>query len=110
MPGRAICSAANAGIEMFSRALAMEVGQIGITVNCVNPGATESPRFMARSEQLRRQHRDAIALDRFAEPKDVAEAVLFLASDMANYITSAVIDVDGGFTGCPPFKDQPGKG
>ena len=109
-PGRAIYSAANAGIEMFSRALAMEVGQLGITVNCVNPGATESPRFKARTEELRRRHRDAIALDRFAEPEDVAKAVLFLASDMANYITSAVIGVDGGFAGYPPFKDRLGKG
>ncbi|NQU76764.1 MAG: SDR family oxidoreductase, partial [Planctomycetes bacterium] len=103
-PGRAIYSGANAGIEVFSRALALEVGQYGITVNCVSPGATESQRFKARSEQLRRKHRDVISLDRFAEPEEIAQAVLFFASDMANYVTAATIDVDGGFAGYLPFK------
>ena len=104
MPGRAIYSAANAGIESFSRALALEVGQYGINVNCVSPGATESPRFKARSEEVRRKHRESISLDRFAEPEEVAQAVLFLASDVSNYVTGSVIDVDGGFTGYFPFK------
>lgn len=103
-PGRAVYSAANAGIEAFSRALAMEVGQYGITVNCVSPGATESPRFKARSEEIRSEHRKAISLDRFAEPEEMAKAVLFFASDMSDYVTAATIDVDGGFSGYPPLK------
>ena len=103
-PGRAIYSAANAGIDVFTRSLAAEVGRHGITVNSVSPGATESPRFRARSEEIRREHRRMIALDRFAEPEEIAQAVLFLASDQANYITAAVLDVDGGFAGWRPFK------
>ena len=103
-PGRSIYSAANAGIETFTRALAAEVGQYGITVNAVSPGSTESPRFRARSEDVRADHRLMAALDRFAEPEEIAQAVLFLASDQANYITAAVIDVDGGFAGHKPFK------
>jgi 3-oxoacyl-[acyl-carrier protein] reductase len=104
MPRRAIYSAANAGIQSFSRALALEVGQYAITVNCVSPGAIESPRFKARSEEIRRHHREAISLDRFGEPEEIAQAVLFLASRMADYITGAVIDVDGGFSGYPAMK------
>ena len=104
-PGRAIYSAANAGIDAFTKALAAEVGVRGITVNAVCPGATESPRFKARSEEIREAHRRMVALDRFAEPEEIAQAVLFLASDQANYITASVIDVDGGLTGWHPFKD-----
>ena len=107
MPGRAIYSAANAGIEAFSKAIAHEVGRYGITVNCVSPGATESPRFKARSEEIRQKHREAISLDRFADPDEIAHAVLFLAGDMSNYVTAAVIDVDGGFTGYLPLKTDP---
>ena len=103
-PGRAVYSAANAGIDSFTRALCMEVGRYGITVNSVSPGATETPRFRARSEGVRQEHRRVIALNRFAEPEEVAQAVLFLASDQANYLSGAVIDVDGGFAGYVPLK------
>lgn len=56
-PGRAVYSAANAGIDVFTKALAAEIGQYGITVNSISPGATESPRFRARSEKVRNAHR-----------------------------------------------------
>ena len=106
MPGRAIYSASNAGIEAFSKALAHEVGQYGIYVNCVSPGTTESSRFKARPEEIRGKHRQAVSLDRFAEPDEIAHAVLFLAADTSNYVSGAVIDVDGGFTGFQPFKED----
>jgi len=105
-PGRAIYSAANAGINAFTKSLAAEVGQYGITVNAISPGATESPRFRARSEEVRDAHRKMISLDRFAEPWEIAQAVLFLASGQADYITGAVIDVDGGFMGFNPLKQD----
>ena len=104
MPGRAVYSAANAGIETFSRALALELGQYGVTVNCISPGAIESPRFKSRPEEIRQRHREMISLDRFGEPEEIAQAVLFLASQMANYMTGSVIDVDGGFCGYAPLK------
>ena len=105
-PGRAIYSGANAGIEGFSRALSREVGRCGVRVNCVSPGATDSPRFKARAPEVRRNHRRIISLDRFAEPEEIAEAVLFLVGERSSYVTGAVIDVDGGFAGYLPDKDD----
>ena len=109
-PGRAIYSAAKAGIEKFSQALSAEVGRYGITVNCVSPGPTMSPRFKARSEELREKSRRAVSLARFVEPEEVAQAVLFLASDMANAITGGVIDVDAGFGGFMPDQSGDSEG
>jgi 3-oxoacyl-[acyl-carrier protein] reductase len=104
MPLRAVYTAANAGIDAFTRAMAKELGPYGITVNSVSPGAIESPRFRERSEEVRREHRRVIALDRFGEPEEIAEVVLFLVSDQANYMSGAILDVDGGFAGYPPPK------
>ena len=103
MPTRAAYSAANAGIEAFTRTMAKELGAHGITVNAVSPGATETPRFRSRTEEVREGAARSIALHRFAEPVDIAHAVLFLASDQAGYINGAVLDVDGGFSGFPPL-------
>ena len=103
MPTRAVYSAANAGIEAFTRTMAKELGTHGITVNAVSPGATETPRFRNRSEEVRQGIARGIGLHRFAQPADIADAVLFLASDRAGYINGAVIDVDGGFSGFPPL-------
>ena len=104
-PGRAIYCGAKAAIEGFSRALSREVGRHGIRVNCVSPGATDSPRFKARPPDMRRDHRRVISLDRFAEPEEIAEAVLFLVSGLSGYVTGAVIEVNGGFAGIAPYKD-----
>ena len=102
MPLRAVYSAANAGIEAFTRTLAKELGPHGIRVNAVSPGATESPRFRARNQEVRENIAKAIALRCFAEPEDIAAAVVFLAGEQARYINGAVIDVDGGFGGFLP--------
>jgi len=80
-----------------------ELGAHGITVNAVSPGATEPPRFRSRTEEVREGAARSIAQHRFAEPVDIAHAVLFLASDQAGYINGAVLDVDGGVSGFPPL-------
>jgi len=102
MPTRAVYAAANAGIESFTRSLGKELGRHGITVNAVSPGATESPRFRARSDEVRKGIARSIALGRFAEPEEIADAVVFLASDKARYLSGAVIEVAGGFGGFLP--------
>lgn len=103
-PGRAIYSAANGGIDSFTKALAREVGKYGINVNSISPGATESPRFKARSKEIRNSHQRMIAIPRFGEPEDVANAVLFFIKDDSSYLTGAILDVDGGFSGYEPFR------
>ena len=103
-PGRAIYCAANGGIDSFTKALAHEVGQYGITVNSISPGATESPRFKARSKEMRDAHQRMIAIPRFGEPEDVANAVLFFVKEESSYITGAILDVDGGFSGYEPYR------
>jgi len=109
MPGRAVYSAANAGIDAFTRALALEVGCHNITVNSISPGATESPRFKGRSKEIRDAHSRMIALPRFGEPEDIAAAVLFFVQNSAAYVTGAILDVDGGFSGYEPYhqKEKP---
>jgi NAD(P)-dependent dehydrogenase (short-subunit alcohol dehydrogenase family) len=108
MPLRAVYSAANAGLDAFTRALAKELGPYGVTVNSVSPGAIESPRFQARSKDVREATRQAIALQRFGKPEDIANVVLFLASDEGAYLNGAILDVDGGFCGyLPPLRNDP---
>ena len=105
MPGRAIYSAAKAGINFFTRALASEVGQFGITVNSVSPGATLTPRFKSRSKEIHEATQRMIAIPRFAEPEEIAQAVLFFLKEESSYITGAALDVDGGFSGYEPYKN-----
>ena len=104
-PGRVIYSGAKGGVDAFTRALAHEVGQYGITVNAISPGATESPRFKARSQAIREAHRRLISVPRFGEPEDIANAVLFFAQESSGYATGAILDVDGGFCGFEPGRD-----
>ena len=104
MPGRAIYSAAKAGINIFTKALAYEVGQYGITVNSISPGATLTPRLKARSKEIHDAARRMIAVPRFAEPEEIAHAVLFFLKEESSYITGAMLDVDGGFGGYEPYK------
>lgn len=95
-PGVALYAATKAALEGLTYGLACELGPRGIRVNTVAPGFVNAPMSaMLRSagdERLLRQ----VPLGRFAEPSDIAEAVAFLASERASYITGAVIPVDGG--------------
>ncbi|MHC4389414.1 MAG: SDR family NAD(P)-dependent oxidoreductase [Planctomycetota bacterium] len=90
-------AASKAGILGFTRHLAKEVASYNITVNAIVPGLTLSPRIRRLyNEAYRQEVTKTIPLGRFAEPEDIADAILFLASDAARYITGVTLDVTGG--------------
>ena len=95
-PGQANYSAAKAGIEAFSRSLAKEMGSRQITVNSIAPGFIATEMTEQLSEDIRKKMSDQVALSRFGQPQDIANAVSFLASDKAGYITGTVLHVNGG--------------
>jgi 3-oxoacyl-[acyl-carrier protein] reductase len=96
-PGHGHYSASKAGINGFIKAAAIEFAAYGITVNGVEPGniLTEGVR-QHRSAEFLRGMEEAVPLGRLGTPRDVANAVLFLASEDASYITGTTIIVDGG--------------
>jgi len=88
--------AAKAGMVGFSKALAREVGSRNITVNCVAPGFIETDMTKALSAEQVSKLVGSVPLGRLGQPADIAEAVLFLASSRAAYITGNTIHVNGG--------------
>ncbi|PWC41897.1 SDR family NAD(P)-dependent oxidoreductase [Azospirillum sp. TSO22-1] len=90
-------SAAKAGVLGLAKAMAREFGGDGIRVNCVTPGLIQTDINAGKiSDDKRKEILAGIPLNRLGNPKDVAGAFLFLASDLSSYITGAVIDVNGG--------------
>lgn len=88
--------AAKAGMVGFSKALAREVGSRNITVNCVAPGFIETDMTKSLSEEQVTKLVGSVPLGRLGQPNDIAQAVLFLASPHAAYITGNTIHVNGG--------------
>ena len=88
--------ASKAAVNGLTRSLSRELGKNGIRVNAVAPGVTRTDMVAALPEQMVAPLLQKIPLARMGEAEDIANAVLFLASDMASYITGAVIPVDGG--------------
>jgi len=95
-------SMAKAGVIGFSKALAKEVGRSCVTVNCVSPATTETDAtaawIAAQGEQIMRQYPLAKGLNRLGKPSDIANAVAFLASVRAEWITGQVLSVNGGYS------------
>ncbi len=94
--GQANYAAAKAGVEGFSRSLAKEMGSRSITVNSIAPGFIATDMTDELSEEQRGRLTAQIALNRLGKPEDIANAVSFLASDKASYITGTVLAVNGG--------------
>lgn len=94
--GQSNYCASKAGIEGFTRAVAREVASRNITVNAVAPGYIETAMTEALSEEVKNKLSSLIPLNRLGKPEDVANCVLFLASDYADYITGQVLHVNGG--------------
>jgi 3-oxoacyl-[acyl-carrier protein] reductase len=95
-PGQANYAAAKAGLIGFSKSLAREVGSRGITVNTVSPGFIDTDMTRALSDEQRDALKGQIPLSRLGEPEDIANAVAFLASPSASYITGETLHVNGG--------------
>lgn len=94
--GQTNYAAAKAALMGFSKSLAREVGSRGITVNCVAPGFIDTDMTRALPEEQRKMFEAQTALGRFGEAQDIANTVLFLASDEAKYITGQTLHVNGG--------------
>jgi len=95
-PGQANYAAAKAGMVGFSKSLAREVGSRNITVNCVAPGFIETDMTRALAEEQVKKLVENVPLGRLGRVDDVAQAVAFLCSPAAAYITGATIHVNGG--------------
>jgi 3-oxoacyl-[acyl-carrier protein] reductase len=89
-------AASKAGMIGLSKSLAQLLAADGVTVNCVAPGTTETDLTGSWPEAARDAAREKIPLGRFAQPEEIAEAVCFLATDRAAFITGATLDVNGG--------------
>ncbi|MBN2021512.1 MAG: 3-oxoacyl-[acyl-carrier-protein] reductase [Pirellulales bacterium] len=97
-PGQANYSASKAGVIGLTRTVAMELAGRNITVNAVAPGFIETDMTAQLGETIIAGIRERVPLGRLGRPRDVADAVLFLASPAADYITGQVLTVDGGLT------------
>ena len=94
--GQANYAASKAGIIGFTKSLAKELGSRGITVNAVAPGFVETDMTDVLSDKVKEALMNLIPLKRTAKPEDIADAIGFLASEKADYITGQVLTVDGG--------------
>ncbi|MDR0631411.1 MAG: 3-oxoacyl-[acyl-carrier-protein] reductase [Holosporales bacterium] len=95
-PGQVNYCASKAGLIGMSKALALEIGSRGVTVNCVAPGFIDSAMTNSLNERVKERLLSAIPLGRTGSPTEVANAVAFLASDKAAYITGTTLHVNGG--------------
>ena len=96
-PGLALYSASKAAVLSLTRSAAMEYGPLGIRINAISPGRIKTPMMLGAGIADPAAIAAALPLRRMGEPEDVAEAVLWLASDAASFVTGHNLCVDGGF-------------
>lgn len=95
-PGQGNYAASKAGLIGMAKSLAQEIATRGVTVNCVAPGFVTTPMTEALDEKQKTRALEMVPMGRMGEPKDVAAAVAYLASDEAAYVTGATLHVNGG--------------
>ena len=96
--GASAYAAAKGGLVALTKSLAREVARLGITVNAVSPGFVQTRLISELGERERGDLERQIPLGRFADPDEVAGAIVFLASPAASYLTGTTVHVDGGLT------------
>jgi 2-hydroxycyclohexanecarboxyl-CoA dehydrogenase len=96
--GETVYAGTKGGLIAFTKSLAREMARYGINVNCVCPGPTDTPLMAAVPDKVKEALTKAIPLRRLGKPEEVADAVAFLASERASYITGQVLSVSGGLT------------
>ena len=96
--GETVYSSAKGGLIAFTKSLAREVARHNINVNCVCPGPTDTPLMAAVPEKVHDALLKAIPFRRLARPEEIADAIVFFASDRASYVTGQVLSVSGGLT------------
>ena len=97
-PGQSNYAASKAGLIGFSQSIAKEVATRNITVNCIAPGFIESDMTNKLSDKVKNNILNNIPMNKIGTPEDIANAVIFLASKEAKYITGQTITIDGGRT------------
>jgi NAD(P)-dependent dehydrogenase (short-subunit alcohol dehydrogenase family) len=98
LPGLAVYSASKAALESLTRTWAAEFGSAGVRVNTISPGPTRSAKIVAEPMSGAEQLALTTALGRMASIEEIAQAIVFLASDASSYVTGATLAVDGGRT------------
>jgi len=96
--GETVYSGAKGGAIAFSKSLAREMARFNITVNCVCPGPTDTPLLAKVPERHREAFIRATPMRRLGRPEDIADAVVYFASDRAGFVTGQVLSVSGGLT------------
>jgi len=96
--GETVYAGAKGAVIAFTKSLAREAARFGVNVNCVCPGPTDTELFRSLPEKVRQGLERAIPLKRVARPEEIAQAVVFFASPMSDYVTGQVLSVSGGLT------------
>ena len=91
-----INAASKGAVQSYSRALAKDLAEFGIRVNMVSPGTIDTPFHAATDRKLVESWKDSILMKRLGDPREVADVIVFLASEKASFITGEVIQINGG--------------
>lgn len=96
--GRAAYGAAKAGVILMTKVMAVELAAAGIAVNAISPGPTETDQVReCHDDATRRAYYATLPMRRYAQPAEIAQAALFLATQEASFVTGHILNVDGGF-------------